>query len=303
MGGYHNNLGAAATVLAGVADDLSQADITFGNLEQAVTNGGSPWPEKTWTFRSPPEDLQGLYQSGFDIVSLANNHALDYGRAGFEDTLEAFADSDLLQVGGGPTLADAWTPRIIELADGTTVAFLAFSEIGPAEFAATDTQPGVAYTNSIADITAAVAAAAVQADYTLVSMHWGIENEPPPTERQVSEGRAIIDAGADVVLGGHPHIIQGIEFYGGGLINYSFGNFVFSPGADTGNDTYILHLTLTPDGVVDVAAVPVRLHNAAPQLAEGATLDRLLAEITTQSAARGTTVTVSAGRALLTPPA
>jgi poly-gamma-glutamate synthesis protein (capsule biosynthesis protein) len=297
MSGGHTSLGNASTLLSGIVSEVSGADIAFANLETAVTNGGVQ-ANKTWTFRAPPSVLGSLYNAGFDIVSLANNHALDYGASGFADTLAAFSGSALLQVGGGANKSEAFAPRFIDVG-GVRIAFLAFSEITPADFAATSSRAGVAYTQSISEITAAVRSAAAQADYTLVSMHWGIENQFTPTDRQVREGRAIIDAGADVVLGGHPHVIEGIEFYGGGLINYSFGNFVFDPGRDTGNDTYILHLTLTPDGVTDVSATPVRLYHYAPRVATGATADRLLGLIQNLSRQRGTTVSLSGGRAYL----
>jgi poly-gamma-glutamate synthesis protein (capsule biosynthesis protein) len=308
MDGGHNPLGDPAQLLAEVSEHFAGRGIVFGNLETAVSDRGAP-EDKAFTFRAPTSAPASLAAAGFDVVSLANNHSGDYGSAAFEDTVAAVAAAGLVGVGGGLNKQEAWAPRLVEAeADRSgpplRVAFLAFNEILPENFAATDTRAGNAYTQDFGAILEAVAAARPLADRLVVSMHWGIERQFEPTGRQVQEARGLIDAGADVVLGHHPHVIEGIEFYGDGLIAYSLGNFVFSPGSDQGRDTYILDFTFAAEGaggITGVVAHPVRISGASPVFAEGGTFDRVAGVIAETSRGRGTAAEVTADSVILTP--
>lgn len=290
------SLGTPDGLFSGVRSILSSADATFGNLETALSTRGTP-QDKTYTFRASPKFAYGLKRAGFDGVSLANNHALDFGRTAFYDTRKVLNDAGVGYAGGGVDKAAAWRPLIIKRG-GATIAYLAFSEITPANFAATTARSGTAYTQDISAIKRAVAAANKRADYVIVSMHWGVEKEYYPTSRQVSEGRAIISAGADAVLAHHPHRIQGVEYYKKGIIAYSLGNFVFSAATSGSTDTFMLRIRLTPSGVSAARAIPVTIVNGAPKIASGATAKRLQSVIKKTSAARGTRVTY-AGTSLL----
>ena len=262
-GGRGQSLGKPSTLLKYVAPTLKSSDITFGNLETSLSSRGKKWT-KTYNFRGPVSAGPALGKAGFDVVSLANNHTLDYGRTAFKDTLSAVKKGRVVSVGAGNNKAQAWEPKIIKR-KGQTIAFLAFSEITPGGFAATSSRSGTAYTQSISGVTKAVKAAAKKADYVIVSMHWGIEKKYDPTSRQVSEGRAIIRAGADAVLGSHPHRIQGVEKYRGKLIAYSLGNFVFSPASSGSTDTYVLNFTLKDGKVTKASARPVTIKNGSPR--------------------------------------
>ena len=293
MDSNHNSLGSAADLLAEMKPQLSAADLCLGNLEVALTSGGEA-ADKTYTFRAPLTDAQGLAQSGIDAVSIANNHALDYDRVKLPGELDALTQAGVTAVGGGLNKQEAWAVRTVERA-GAKIGLLAFSEITPADFAATDTEPGVAYTQDSAAMAAAVSAAKAskQYDYLIVIMHWGVEGDYRSSDRQETEAHALIDAGADAVIGSHPHRIQGVEFYKGGLIAYSLGNFVFGTSALASNQSMLLNFQLTDSGVQAAEATPVYILRGKPLVATESDWDRIAAIIKSSSAHNGTTVTFS----------
>jgi len=297
-GGRGQSLGNPTELLSGVAPLLKDADITFGNLETAITRRSAKWPGKTYNFRAPFSATRGLRSAGFDVVSVANNHSLDYRRSGFADTRKALANAGILYTGGGTTVNSARAPRIIKR-KGARIAFLAFSEINPAGFAATKTRSGTAYTQSITVMTNAVKAAAKTADYVVVSVHWGVEKSYDPTLRQRRDAHALVRAGADVVLGHHPHRIQGIEYYKKGVIAYSLANFVFSPATAGSTDTYILKVKLGNSGIEKASAVPVSIQRGEPRVksAQSSAGKRIMKVIRSKSRALGT-VTSASGNVL-----
>ncbi|MCA9352012.1 CapA family protein [Patescibacteria group bacterium] len=208
-----------------IRDDLNHADLVFANLEGSISNVGVD-TGKAYSFRFEPETAQSLYTAGIDIVSLANNHMLDWGRDSLCDTTKHLAQAGVHFVGAGCTADEAETPYIIEL--GTTrVAFLAYTEFYQGAHAVGD-KPGMTEWN-VDKITERITSIKQQPDIDLVmvSMHWGIEYEPRASTSQVTLGQTFIDAGADVVIGHHPHVVEEIERYGDGWIIYSLGNFVF----------------------------------------------------------------------------
>ena len=206
------------------ADFLRGFDLTVGNLECVVSTLGAPQP-KQYTFEAPIKSFERLVAAGFDIVSLANNHSGDYGKAAFSDMLGKLPGYGLTPLGGGMNRAAAHTP-VIRKVHGTTLGFLAYCEIQPQNFAATDTSPGHAWLEE-ASMRADIQAARPQADFLIVFQHWGVEYETVETSHQQALARAAIDAGADLVVGAHPHVIQPHEIYQGKPIIYSLGNFVF----------------------------------------------------------------------------
>ncbi|MDE3229944.1 MAG: CapA family protein [Chloroflexota bacterium] len=208
----------------GVADFLSGFDLTVGNLECVVSTLGSPQP-KEYTFEGPPLGFQRVAAAGYDIVSVANNHSGDYGPAAFTDMLAHLPAHGLTALGGGKNLAQAHTP-VIRTVRSTTIGFLSYCEIGPTSFAATATTPGHAWLDA-ALMTHDIRALRPKVDYLIVFTHWGIEYQPLETGHQQAMARLAVDAGADVVVGAHPHVIEPYEMYQGKLIVYSLGNFVF----------------------------------------------------------------------------
>lgn len=290
-GGHGQSLGKPSVLLSKVAPTLRTSDITFGNLETSLSNRGSKWA-KTYSFRGPVSAGPALGKAGFDVVSLANNHSLDYGRSAFSDTLATVRRGGVVPVGAGKNKAQAWEPKIITR-NGQKVAFLAFSEITPGAFAASSQHSGTAYTQSIGSIVKAVKSANKKADYVVVSMHWGVEKKYDANARQKSEAHALINAGADVVLGHHPHRIQGIEYYRGKLIAYSLGNFVFSAASTGSTDTYILSLTLGNGKVINASARPVVIVSGQPRVTSLSSTSgkRIVKVLTQKSKARKTHVT------------
>ncbi len=246
--------------LAGVREVLRGADIAFGNLETPVSARGAP-VEKWINMRMPPELLADVQALGFDILTLANNHMMDFGEVAFFDTLAHLRERELPHVGAGADLDAAWQAEIISM-DDTRVAFLgAASTLGP-QSAATAERPGIApihvsesynidfagsmeqpgsapyvftraWREDLDRAVAAIEAARQVADFLVLALHWGV----PPFWRsrfqdgladyQIEVGRALIDAGADVIVGHHPHSLQAVEIYRGAPIFYSLGNFVF----------------------------------------------------------------------------
>ena len=210
---------------AGFAKLFAGADIRIGNLECVVATTGSPEDDKPNVFRVHPRALKYL-QRHFDAVGLANNHSGDYGPQAFAQMLGLLRQSHIGVYGGGMNLSEAHTPWIIER-KGVRVAILGYDEFQPRSFEADTDRPGVAWSEDAQVLRDIRAARTVhQADVVIPVMHWGWE-EPIANDRQRQLARLMIDAGADAVIGGHPHQLQDTERYKGKPIFYSLGNFVF----------------------------------------------------------------------------
>jgi poly-gamma-glutamate synthesis protein (capsule biosynthesis protein) len=257
-----------------ITGSLGSADIAFVNLESPLTDRGEP-ANKDFVFRGPPAGAQGLLGAGIDIVTMANNHVLDYGLTGLRDTWEALAAVGLPQVGSGENEAAARSAVLLER-NGLRIAFLGYVNTPPdsvSGFVVEDTKatadrPGVAWLSPQA-IAGDVAKAKGQADLVVVAFQAGVEYTETPIALQVESAHAAIDAGASVVFGHHPHVLQGIETYKGGVIIYSLGNLVFDfdfvdylypglPNALTG----MLRVELSKDGVVGCEFVPMIVSEA-----------------------------------------
>jgi poly-gamma-glutamate synthesis protein (capsule biosynthesis protein) len=278
---------------------LSAADVTVGNLECALSTRGSAVPGKSYTFEGPPSAVKGLTWAGFDLVAQANNHARDYGSAALADTIKNLDKAGIAHAGAGSNSTSAFKPAYVTR-NGTKIAYLSYSQIGPASFQASAHRSGTAYTLRLSTVTKAIKAAKKKADYVFVSIHWGTEYRTTPTSRQVEFGRAAVRAGATLVLSHHPHVIEGVEFYRKGLIAYSLGNFVFSPGHAAGHDTFVLTLTLGRKGITNVVARPMHIDPyGRPKPATGSARTRILHAIASTSRGRHTKVTLTGGVAKL----
>ncbi len=233
---------------AGFATLFKNADIRLGNLECVVATTGSAG-DKNYTFRAHPRALPVLKRH-FDAMALANNHSGDYGREAFAEMLGLMRQARLDYFGGGHTLQEAHTPLIIER-KGLRIALLGYNEFMPRSFEADFDAPGSAWSEDeqvVADIRAA--RSVHQADLVIPVMHWGWENEQLANTRQRQLARRMVDAGADAVIGGHPHVTQDIEHYRGKPIVYSVGNFVMKE-TDNANQRvgWVLRLRLDAAGV------------------------------------------------------
>lgn len=311
--------------LADVRALLRAADIAFGNLETPVSKRGAP-VEKWINMRMPPELLTDVQDLGFDIVTLANNHMMDFGEVALHDTFRHLAERDLPYIGAGENLDAAWRAEVFDVGD-TRVAFLGAASTLGQQSAATDDKPGVApihvsesynidfagsmeqpgsapyvftraWQEDVDRAILAIEAARREADFVILALHWGV----PPFWRsrfqdgladyQIEVGRALIDAGADCIVGHHPHSLQEVEIYRGAPIFYSLGNFVFHHNKGPVNDTpisrnapyavsvdrrnrnwsetVIVFADIADDGEVDYSFQPVLLDDIGnPQLLHG----------------------------------
>ena len=212
------------------AEVFRKVDLTIGNLECVVATTGEEY-DKPFVFRAHPRVLS-LVQKHLDIVCLANNHTGDYGHVAFLEQLRLLEQNKIPYVGGGRDCAHARQPLIIDR-PGLRIAFLAYNDFKPRAFEAGPSWPGVAWAVD-AQVTADIEAARTihRADFVIPMLHWGWENEPA-NDRQRQLAKLMIDAGADMIVGGHPHVTQEVEYYKGKLILYSIGNFIFN-GFDPG---------------------------------------------------------------------
>ncbi|MFD1017653.1 CapA family protein [Thalassobacillus hwangdonensis] len=209
-----------------VREYFENDDFTFINLETPLTIRGEK-EEKIYNFRSNPEAAKGLKHIGVDGAAMANNHILDYGTQGLLDTMFALDQEGISYIGAGENDTEAYQAFRTEI-NGKTYAFLNFSHVLPyVEWYALDSRPGVASGYQWERAIEIIKQTKEQSDYVFVQMHWGIEKEIQFNEDQQEYGRAMIDAGADAVIGSHPHVMQGFEMYNGKLIAYSLGNFLF----------------------------------------------------------------------------
>jgi len=210
----------------GVLAELAVGDINLANLESPIATGGSEFRSKKFRFLAEPEVAHAIRSAGFNLVSLANNHSMDFGGDALAETFQHLAAAGITWVGAGENLDEARKMALFTL-KGKKIAFLGYSLTRPTEFYAGQKRPGTAPAH-LDMVVADVAGARRQADYVIVSFHWGIEASGVTNEYQRSTAHGAIDAGADVVIGHHPHVLQGIERYGKGIIFYSLGNFTFA---------------------------------------------------------------------------
>lgn len=211
---------------AKIADELQKADILFGNLEGPISAQGIK-VGSIYSFRFKPEAVEGLKYAGFDVLSLANNHMLDYQRVALEDTMAILKQNGLDYVGAGFDRTEAFSAVVKQLGD-TKIAFLAYTNLGPAVWRAGASYGGMAWIdeNDIELIKTDIKNIKQIVDVLVVSLHSGTEYLSEPGSFQVSFAKACIEAGADLVVGHHPHTIQPVEQYQDGWVAYSLANFV-----------------------------------------------------------------------------
>lgn len=247
-----------------VAELLQSADLTVGNLECVLSDLGAP-ARKRYPLRCA-EALEALRWAGFNVLSLANNHAMDFGGEALLDMIRRLNNVGIATVGAGADLSAARTPAVL-LRHGIRIAFLGYVNVpqdGPPFFfrndltAATESSAGVAWASAdsqgVAMIQADVRAARALADVVIVLLHAGIEYSRTPNDVQRTLAYAAMEAGAAAVIGAHPHVLQGVQRYGDGIIAYSLGNFVFDMTVDT---SAALRVTVTAQGVQSYEWLPV----------------------------------------------
>lgn len=224
---YNGAGGMDGVVDSLLRDVIDSSDIFMVNEEFPFSDRGTAAADKQYTFRLPPEKVTMFNELGIDIVTLANNHALDFGTDALLDTCDALDQAGISRVGAGANLNEAKKPVIMEV-KGKKIGFLGASRVIPVgSWNAAAGAPGMLTTYDPAALLEEIRNLRQECDFLAVYVHWGIERDERPQDYQRSLGQQYIDAGADIVIGSHPHVLQGLEYYKGKPIVYSLGNFIF----------------------------------------------------------------------------
>jgi poly-gamma-glutamate synthesis protein (capsule biosynthesis protein) len=276
-----------ASVFAPVAAVLSGADLAVVNMETAIGEGGIP-ADKEFVFQAPARALDAFVAGGIDVVSAANNHGMDFGVGSLEETLAAEAASGLPIIGIGRDEVEAYAPHVAEVR-GQRIAVIAATQVLDDhlidEWTAGPAQPGLASAKRVDRLTQAVTEARAIADTVVVFLHWGVERMTCPTASQQELARALVDAGADVIVGGHAHRLQGggrlpasaASGTTGAVVHYGLGNFSFQTSSVDGARTGVFVVTVTGRRVDGYEWIPGRVVDHRPTLLEGAERDEELA--------------------------
>lgn len=242
-----------------IKEPFSSSDIVFGNLETVLSNKGKE-VEKRFPLRTDPGKICYLKDVGFNIVNIANNHIMDYGEIGLVDTINILEKSNIKFIGAGRNIEEALKPIIFEK-DGLKIGFLGFTSVG---LIAKEKSSGCAPLDK-GLIFRCVSGLREKVDILIVSLHWGVEYVFYPSPEQQRLARAIIDNGADLIIGHHPHVIQGIEEYKNKLIFYSLGNCNFGVCQDKNYDGADLGLIVSVEfskekGITNYKLIPIRIN-------------------------------------------
>lgn len=253
----NKNFGGDYSALFEKLSILKKSDIVFANLEGTASDKGRDIGN-LYSFRMDPEIIPALRGAGISIVSVANNHVGDWGRVAYIDTLARLKENEIAYTGGG-SLLEAENPTIIEK-HGIKVGYLGFSDVGPNSMKVTEEEDGLLLaSNPRFDVI--VANAAKQVDHLVVSFHWGEEYKTKHNARQEALAHRAIDAGAKLVIGHHPHVVQDTEIYKDGFIAYSLGNFIFDQKFSVPTmEGMLLEITLNKDGTMTTKKNTVKLN-------------------------------------------
>ncbi|MGB9377242.1 MAG: CapA family protein [Mycobacteriales bacterium] len=267
-------------VLGPIGATLAAADIGMVNLESAVTERGTPEP-KQFHFRAPASALVALHEQGIDVLTMANNHGVDYGPTGLRDSLAAIQSTHVPVIGIGVDAAHAYAPYRATVR-GTRVAILAASQVQDrtiAAWSAGDSSPGIASAFQVDRLVGAVRAARASADVVVVYLHWGTEGDECPTAIMRSIAGKLAAAGATAVVGTHAHLLLGAGWLGQTYVAYGLGNFLWWRDNAYSNDTGVLTLRLRANRVVTAQLTPAHIDSAGvPQPAAGSQADRIRAK-------------------------
>jgi poly-gamma-glutamate capsule biosynthesis protein CapA/YwtB (metallophosphatase superfamily) len=255
-------------------EEYRQADIAMVNLENPLTTATTPLPDKQFNFKADPGSIEVLMRGGVDIVTLANNHAMDYEEPGLVETMEILDRAGIRHIGAGRDITEARRPEIMEV-KGQRIAFLGYYD---ADFHAAG--EGIAGTNPTHNdrIAEDIKAIRNQVDWIIVNYHWGAEKSSYPGDWQIDLAHFTIDQGADLVVGHHPHVLQGAEIYKGRPIAYSLGNFIFGGNSRSDYDTAVLKVSLN-DQQMKVEFLPVEVRQYQPKVVTGDRATEILQHI------------------------
>ena len=236
---------------------LGSSDLSVVNVEMAISDRGTPH-YKTYVFRAPPPAARRIAAGGVRVANLANNHAMDFGGDALADTIDLLEGAGVATIGAGRNIDEAYRYRILTTGGGVNVAFVGASLVVPSNFAAGSSTPGIASAHppDLARVLDTVRAAGAAADAVVVIVHWGVERDPCPNDAQRSLSQQLLDAGADAVIGHHPHVLQPVVHTGDKLVAFSLGNFIWEPRQHMSGETGVLQVDFEGDRVVGWAFHP-----------------------------------------------
>lgn len=253
----------------GIRDTFAEADLVMANLECAPTRGGEPQP-KQFVFRCELDALPAMRDAGVDVVSLANNHSGDLGIPAMVEGVGNVEAAGIVAVGVGANEAEAYAPRIVEVA-GWRIAILGFGGVVPEpSWTARGDLPGQATGYDATRMAEAVAAAREDADLVIATVHWGTEGALEPRPEDVTKAEAMIAAGADVVFGHHAHRLQPLEEVDGAPVFWNLGNFVWPRLSQAGATTAVAEWIIDPDGTVTACLLPAEIDDRGVPAPTGA---------------------------------
>lgn len=265
-----------------------KGDIVFGNLEAPITNHSETTRSKSrasikagknFVFKISPRYAEIFKKAGFNVFSLANNHTMDFGEEGLKETFQELKKLEISYVGAGRNKEEAAQPLILEC-KGYKIGFLAYSMIIPVAFSATNLSAGInAHPRNFSErMRNEISQLKSKVDLVVVSYHWGVESHYYPTTYQKEVAHKAINAGADIIIGHHPHRIQGVEIYKGGVIAYSLGNFLFA-GKSPRIESFILKIEISQKKITTVELVPIWVINGRPEYSAQPSLIQKIKEV------------------------
>ena len=242
---------------------MNETDVFYINHEYAISDRGTPLEGKYYTFRAKPERMALLKEMGTDIVALANNHVYDYGEDALFDTTELLTENGIPYVGGGKNIKEAKRP-VYFIVNGIKIGFVGASNAEKFRYTpqATETTGGILRAYDTTEYNEVIKKASKNCDYLIAYIHWGTEDSNYLNDLQQQMGREFLTSGADIVVGGHPHVLQGMEYVDGKPIVYSLGDFWFN--SET-KYTGLLQLQITLDGLKQMSFVPCLQTNLTTQ--------------------------------------
>jgi len=299
---FQNQLGAVRssprTVLSAIAPTLSAADVAAVNLEASLGDKGSPQPKK-FTFRVPEQALTALDAAGIDVVTMANNHGLDFGPENLQESLRIKAESGFPILGIGADDQQAYTPWVTEV-KGQRVGFIGANDVFDDDLRASWTagpgHPGLASAEEAHQerLASVVTALRGEVDTLVVFLHYGTETQTCPNQRQKDLVQLLTDAGADIVVGSHPHRLQGVGFRGDRFVAYSLGNFAFQANSPEGAASGVLTVTATGRRIDGYTWTPAVIRNSLPVPLSGSAAQSAQAMMAQRQACAGLTTTGTA---------
>ena len=274
----------------GVNEILKDSDLTIGNLEGPITIQDTPVLKKgNLIFKGSPSNVSALYNAGFRVFNLANNHSMDYGTKGMSETIALLNKSGINTLGGGFNKEAAEKPIYMDM-KGTKVGLLGFSTFPPEGYFVFEDRPDVAHLEEdrLKEI---IKAAKENCDLLIVMFHWGEEFNYYAGKQQKMVAHLACDSGADIVIGHHPHVLQGIEKFKGKYIFYSLGNFVFDKQIPSGTDeTGILQLLIVKNKIQKISILPIKITNCRPRTCSSEEAKHIYNRLTLYSKDMGATI-------------